>query len=115
MSQRILRIVPVALLMTTALAWNLPAAAQGTGTTAPSAGPGPATGTVQQIPAPATARPAGEAAPRGGSGSGSGNAAFGGGLPADLTPAMPDRPASEADDQGKPGTAPKPSTGTTKP
>lgn len=113
MSQRILRTVPVALLMTTALAWNLPAAAQGTGSTGPSAGPRPATGAVQQIPAPATARPAGEAAPRGDSGSG--NAAFGGSLPADLTPAMPDRPASEADDQGKPGTAPKPSTGTTKP
>ena len=30
MSQRILRTVPAALLMTTALAWNLPAAAQGT-------------------------------------------------------------------------------------
>ena len=45
MSQRILRTVPMAVLMTTALAWNLPAAAQGTAGTPPpvSAAPKPVT------------------------------------------------------------------------
>ena len=62
MSQRILRTVPAALLMTTALAWNLPAAAQGT----MGAPVGAATGTVQKAPAPATPAPAADTAPRGG-------------------------------------------------
>lgn len=111
MSQRIFRTVPAALLMTTALAWNLPAAAQGIG----NAPGGAATGTVQPAPAPADARPTGEAAPRDSGGTSSGQGAFGGrGLPADLTPAMPDRAAS-APDQGKPAEPPKPSAGPTKP
>ena len=99
MSQRILRTVPAALLMTTALAWNLPAAAQGT----MGAPVGAATGTVQKAPAPATPAPAADTAPRGG-------AAFGGGsaLPADLTPAMPASAASGAASAGKPAGVPAP-------
>ena len=107
MSQRILRTVPAALLMTTALAWNLPAAAQGT----MGAPVGAATGTVQKAPAPATPAPAADTAPRGG-------AAFGGGsalpadltpaMPADLTPAMPASAASGAASAGKPAGMPAP-------
>ena len=92
MSQRILRTVPAALLMTTALAWNLPAAAQGT----MGAPVGAATGTVQKAPAPATPAPAADTAPRGGAAVGGGSA-----LPADLTPAMPASAASAAE-PGKP-------------
>lgn len=93
MSQRILRTVPAALLMTTALAWNLPAAAQGT----MGAPVGAATGTVQKAPAPATPAPAADTAPRGGSA-----------LPADLTPAMPASAASGAASAGKPAGMPAP-------
>lgn len=102
MTKRILRTVPAALLMTTAMAWNLPAAAQGTVGT-----PSTATGTMQKAPAPATPPPAGDAAPRGG-------AAFGGGLPADLTPAMPASAASAAR-QGQPAGTPATRTAPSKP
>jgi hypothetical protein len=71
MTQRLLRAAPAAILMTTALAWNLPAAAQAgnpppTGLSAPSRAPAP---TGQQ---PGTA------------------------LPPALQPSMPALPASDA-------------------
>ncbi|MDO5693558.1 MAG: hypothetical protein Q4G70_13975 [Pseudomonadota bacterium] len=88
MSQRIFRTVPAALLMTTALAWNLPAAAQATA----GSPTGATTGTMQKAPAPTTLPPpAPETTPRGGTAPGDGSA-----LPADLTPAMPASAASGA-------------------
>lgn len=82
MSQRILRTIPMAVLMTTAMAWNLPAAAQGTASTPPpAASAGPAQSTPPQTSAlalqPAPKAPAGTSATDGDR------------LPADLTPAMP--------------------------
>ena len=78
MSKRILRTVPAAVLVTTALAWNLPAAAQGT----PAMPPGTAaSGAMQKSPAPRANSETGRASPA------TSGAAFGGGAPA--TPALP--------------------------
>lgn len=100
MSKRILRTVPAAILVTTSLAWNLPAAAQGTLATPPSQA---ASGAVQKSPAPRVGE-----TPR--TPPAAGGAAFGGGsaLPADLTPAMPASAAAPA----RPGTPPAAPTGT---
>ena len=83
MTQRLLRSVPVAILMTTALAWNLPATAQ--------------------TAAPAPARPAQSTPATGGAATG------GSGLPADFSPAMPASAASAAPRGGGygPSTSPK--------
>ena len=86
MSKRILRTVPATLLVTTALSWNLPAAAQ-----AVTGSPGATTpGTSQKAPPAAANNRAPAAGAREASSSGG---SFGGGssLPADLTP-----PASAA-------------------
>jgi hypothetical protein len=94
MSQRrILRTVPAALLMTTALAWNLPAGAQGT--TGSSAHP-PA-GSAQRLPPAAPPR-----TPADGAGSTPPPASFGGApaLPSDLRPALPASAASAAAPRG---------------
>lgn len=102
MSKRILRTVPAAVLMTTALAWGMPAAAQsGTmGTPPATMSPGAAT--------KAPPKAIGESS----TGSAAGGAAFGGGntLPADLTPAMPASAASAPADgviRGSSGLPPK--------
>lgn len=89
MTQRLLRTVPAAVLLTTALSWNLPALAQtgsGTGTRPPS-GSSAVPGTTPPdttIELPST-----------GSSSGGSDAR---GLPADLRPAMPASAASGAQD-----------------
>ena len=96
MTQRLLRTVPAAVLLTTALSWNLPALAQtgsGTGTRPPS-GSSAVPGTT---PPDTTTVP-----PSSGSGSDTGGSDTGGsdarGLPADLRPAMPASAASGAQD-----------------
>lgn len=76
MTQRLLHAVPAAILMTSALAWGLPAAAQGS----PSGTPPQATS------APAQSATGGMPATQGRAS----------GLPADLVPAMPATPASDA-------------------
>jgi hypothetical protein len=96
MTQRLLRSVPVALLMTTALAWNLPATAQ----TAAGSG-APMSTSSGATPAPAPVPPSAPA---------TGGAATGGsGLPADFSPAMPASAASAAPRGGGygPGTGPR--------
>ncbi|MBK6614925.1 hypothetical protein [Ottowia sp.] len=98
MTQRLLRSVPVAILMTTALAWNLPATAQTTtGSGVPMSASSGAT------PAPAPARPAQSTPATGGAATG------GSGLPADFSPAMPASAASAAPRGGGygPSTSPK--------
>ena len=106
MSKRILRTVPAAVLVTTALAWNLPAAAQDT----PAMPPGTAaSGAMQKSPAPRANSETGRASPA------TSGAAFGGGAPA--TPAV--SPAMPADAASAPGSRrpaqPGMGTGTSKP
>lgn len=97
MSQRILRTVPMAVLMTTALAWNLPAAAQGMASPPPAVSAGPA----QKMP-PGAAAPAA----RDGAKATATPDAKGERLPADLRPALPPgaseqpAPADAASDRG---------------
>ncbi len=86
MTQRLLRSVPVAIVVTTALAWNLPVAAQGSG----GGGMPPST---QQ--APSTAGGAMATVP-----------GAAGALPRAVVPAMPAVAASDAASQASRATAP---------
>ena len=103
MSQRMLSRTAAAVLMTTALSWNLPAAAQGT-PVAPSA-------SRAQTPTP-TVPPRTTGAPaQGERGTDHSGGAFGGGRaspPADLTPPAPDpaAPASAPAAGGTPSAPP---------
>ena len=102
MSQRMLSRTAAAVLMTTALSWNLPAAAQG----APVA---PSTSRAQAPTAPRTTG----APVQGERGTDHSGGAFGGGRaspPADLTPPAPDpaAPASAPAAGGPPSAAPRP-------
>ena len=54
MTQRILRTVPLAVLMTTAMAWNLPARAQAATSAPPAASAGPAQQTAPRAAPPAS-------------------------------------------------------------
>lgn len=88
MTRRILRTIPLAVLMTTALSWNLPATAQGMASPPPAASAGPAQKSPPNTGAPVPA-PAAEPADRDADGRTR--------LPADLRPALPasasDKPA----------------------
>ena len=100
MTKRLLRTVPAAILMTTAMAWNLPALAQ-----TPS-GAGAAPSSQSSTP---PRRPVGERTPApGNTATGMGTVS---GLPADLTPAMPASDASAAQKSAKPGSGFGPTTG----
>lgn len=90
MTQRLLRTVPAAVLLTTALSWNLPALAQtssgtGTGTRPPS---GSSAAPAATSPGTTPERPS----------SGTGGSGDAHGLPGDLRPAMPASGASAAQD-----------------
>ncbi|WP_156909480.1 hypothetical protein [Ottowia thiooxydans] len=99
MTNRRMRHLPTVLLMTTALAWNLPALAQ-TGTS----------GSAQMPPSSSAGTPPGGLAPQG-SGTGLGvNPARpapgnvnSNGLPADLTPAMPPQSQPRTAPASRPG------------
>ena len=88
MSQRILRTVPMAVLMTTALAWNLPAAAQAIASPPPAVSAGPA----QKAP-PGAGVPA---ARDGAKAAAATPAAKDERLPADLRPALPPGASEQA-------------------
>ncbi|QTD45519.1 hypothetical protein [Ottowia testudinis] len=99
MSKRILRTVPAAILVTTSLSWNLPAAAQGTlAPAAPSSHS--ATGAVQKPPMPRAPGTATQAPPP------STGSQLGGNLPKDLQPAMPASSAAPAQPAAAPGAMP---------
>ncbi|HMT18029.1 MAG TPA: hypothetical protein PKD71_12520 [Ottowia sp.] len=105
MSQRMLSCTAAAVLMTTALSWNLPAAAQGA-PVAPSASRAQTPIPTPTVPPRTTGAPA-----QGERGADHSGGAFGGGrasLPADLTPPAPDpaAPASAPAAAGMP--APRP-------
>ncbi len=105
MSQRMLSRTAAAVLMTTALSWNLPAAAQGA-PVAPSASRAQTPIPTPTVPPRTTGAPA-----QGERGADHSEGAFGGGRaspPADLTPPAPD-PAAPASAPAAVGTpAPKP-------
>lgn len=85
MTQQFLRTVPAAILMTTALAWNLPATAQSTSGNPPTSRSAPRSTPAPGMPGGSQGTPSGDVAVKPASG-----------LPADLQPTAPASSASAA-------------------